>query len=347
MHIITIPVEISAGGLRTLLKENGLEGIRSMRVKGLLNGADIRAIRMMKNLQELYLEETQIVSGGGPYFAEHMTEEDMFGPHILSNMPQLEKLTLPRSIKRIQERALDGCSGLKAIIIPPSVEDIDELAFYNCSNLADVIFEDGKEVLGFGTGSAFSGCPLRYVYMGRYFTYGGFVDSCYGGDEYSEECSPFKWIETLASVTFGKDTEYIPEYAFERCHGLKSVSFHHKVILMSNCFGSCNNLTEIVFHDGMTRYDEWANPFSDCKKLKTAVFTENVNIIDTDLYSNICMDAKEIHMKSPIPPALTKELDNPYISEKKKGTVLIVPKGCGNAYAASPYWNDFKDIIEE
>ena len=66
----------------------------------------------------------------------------------------LQRITLPDSLKRIGDRAFFGCAGLKEITIPDGCEEIGESAFEGC-NLSAVRLPDSVTVLGKG---AFAVC---------------------------------------------------------------------------------------------------------------------------------------------------------------------------------------------
>ena len=68
---------------------------------------------------------------------------------------QIEKISLPDSIKKIGDSAFSMCKNLKKVIIPDSVTSIGEGAFRYCDYLEYVLIGDSVEVIG---EAAFMGC---------------------------------------------------------------------------------------------------------------------------------------------------------------------------------------------
>ena len=56
----------------------------------------------------------------------------------------LKKLEIPDGVKRIEERAFEGCYYLHTVQLPAGLEYVDEKAFSMCSNLKKVIFGDNR-----------------------------------------------------------------------------------------------------------------------------------------------------------------------------------------------------------
>ena len=67
----------------------------------------------------------------------------------------LQKITLPKSLKTIGDNAFESCESLEEIIIPEAVKKIGSFAFRRCNNLKKVTFLSNKASFGFGV---FSEC---------------------------------------------------------------------------------------------------------------------------------------------------------------------------------------------
>lgn len=77
------------------------------------------------------------------------------GTEFFRHCENIEKVTIPDSVKIIGARAFDFCTGLSSVEFGSGVEYIKTQAFYNCESLSDVIL--GSSVTRIG-GSAFTNC---------------------------------------------------------------------------------------------------------------------------------------------------------------------------------------------
>ena len=99
--------------------------ITNLKVKGDINGTDIKFIREMAGvsvmgketdgeLAYLDLSEAQIVSGGDCYYQDysdnkHYTSDDELGVCAFSNCWGLKAITLPTDLKSVGEFAFENC----------------------------------------------------------------------------------------------------------------------------------------------------------------------------------------------------------------------------------------------
>ncbi|MGI6710439.1 MAG: leucine-rich repeat protein [Bacilli bacterium] len=89
------------------------------------------------------------------------------------NRIDLESITLPSTLTKIEKGAFSHCSGLTNIIIPSSVKNIDFLAFYGCTSLISAVISDGVQSIGesvFGNCTALTNIiiPLSVTFMDNY-----------------------------------------------------------------------------------------------------------------------------------------------------------------------------------
>ena len=57
----------------------------------------------------------------------------------------LKNVSIPDSVKEIDEHAFEGCKSMTEITLPNSVTSIENGIFYNCSKLTSVTFKGTKE----------------------------------------------------------------------------------------------------------------------------------------------------------------------------------------------------------
>ena len=149
-----------------------------------------------------------------------------------------------------------GNTNLKTIVIPNTIETIERYAFKGCTALEEVEFPDGISI----EKEAFNGCKsLKSIkFKGRVSLSGGTFKDC---ENISGE------LVFPSSVTFS----YINnEIAFENCNNITSVIFHDG-ISGGGAFRNCTALESVNFNkkDGY-----WNILFEGCTALKNV---ENMN----------------------------------------------------------------------
>jgi hypothetical protein len=92
-------------------------------------------------------------------------------------------------------------------------------AFKFCKKLKEVVLEDGSDVIKFDA-YVFYGCPIEKVYMGRSWVRNN-------GSSITKE--PFRYIETIVSVTIGDSIIEIPGAAFSGCSNISSLTIPENV----------------------------------------------------------------------------------------------------------------------
>ena len=70
----------------------------------------------------------------------------------------LQSITLPSSLKKIDERAFSQCTQLKSIVFPDSLQSIGDEAFYHCSSLKKINIPKSLSSI---SDSAFNRCTLK------------------------------------------------------------------------------------------------------------------------------------------------------------------------------------------
>lgn len=138
--------------------------ITHLKIKGKINGTDIKFIREMAGvsvtgektdgeLTNLDLSEAQIVSGGDCYYQDyldkkHYTSDDELGVGFFSKCKGLKAITLPGKVKSVGESAFQECSSLETINLPSGITSIGNYAFLECENLTSVTLPSGLISIG-------------------------------------------------------------------------------------------------------------------------------------------------------------------------------------------------------
>ncbi|WP_308276095.1 leucine-rich repeat domain-containing protein [Prevotella sp.] len=139
--------------------------ITNLKIKGEINGTDLRFIREMAgvsvdgyetdgNLSNLDLSEAKIVSGGACYCQydsnnKYYTQDDELGPFAFANCSGLNSFAFPASLKSIGNDAFRYCSSLKTLDLPSGLISIGDWAFYGCSGLTTLNLPSGLISIGY------------------------------------------------------------------------------------------------------------------------------------------------------------------------------------------------------
>lgn len=138
--------------------------ITHLKIKGKINGTDIKFIREMAGvsvtrkktdgeLTNLDLSEAQIVSGGDYYYQDyndtkHYTSDDEIGVGFFSKCKGLKAITLPGNLKSVGESAFQECSSLETLNLPSGITSIGNYAFLECENLTSLTLPSGLISIG-------------------------------------------------------------------------------------------------------------------------------------------------------------------------------------------------------
>ena len=138
--------------------------ITHLKIKGKINGTDIKFIREMAGvsvmgketdgeLAYLDLSEAQIVSGGDCYYQDysdnkHYTSDDELGVGFFLKCKSLKAITLPGNLKSVGDYAFSNCSSLETLNLPSGITTIGNNALYYCSSLTNLTLPSGLISIG-------------------------------------------------------------------------------------------------------------------------------------------------------------------------------------------------------
>ena len=211
------------------------------------------------------------------------------GKQAFMGCSSLTELTLPESLKYLDEAAFWSCSSLKSLTLPNGIEEIGKECFYGVSKLSQITLPDALTSIGEG---AFSGCGVTNI-------------SIPDGVEVipKESFSSSK----LQSVHIGSGCKVIAGDAF---NGSTSVSIS---ISENNPYFSVQDnvlynygKTELISYLPSNTAEEFSVPNSvtklglhcfNNKKLKTITISSNVNDISGNPFSG-CISLERIEVSN-------------------------------------------------
>ena len=172
---------------------------------------------------------------------------------------KVKSVTIPNSVKTIQEFAFAGCYQLESVIIPDSVTFIGNAVFSECGKLENVIIPDSVTSIG---SMAFNGCAkLKNIIIPDGVT--------------SVGNAAFKDCSELEKVTLPDSVKSIGESAFSGCVGLQSITIPEGVTSIGiEAFAGCTGLQNITIPEGVTSIGESA--FRGCIGLQSVTIPEGV-----------------------------------------------------------------------
>ena len=177
-------------------------------------------------------------------------------------------VTIPNSVKKIDNQAFESCKNLKNVEIPESVLAIGGAAFGNCVSLESVTLPSKLNSLG---SSAFYNCDsLVEIEIPATIT------EVPGIQKYD-----YPWM------TDGK--------VFEECDNLKNISFKEGITNIPPIFNSCKSIEKIVIPDTVTSISDRA--FMNCTELKDIVIPDTMVKIGGAAFGN-CTSLREINLPS-------------------------------------------------
>lgn len=154
--------------------------------------------------------------------------------NTFSNMPFLEKVNLPNSIKEIRGQAFKNDRKLSIVNIPLSLEYLGGGAFYNCTSITEITLPDTLTELG---GEAFyNASSLKYIKLSENLTE-------IKGNTF-EECT------SLTSIVIPDKVTRIGGHAFYHNTSLSSVTISRNSKLTeigSSAFRQCPSLQSIIY----------------------------------------------------------------------------------------------------
>jgi hypothetical protein len=249
-------------------------------------------------------------------------------------------------VSEIGSKCLYQNEDIEKISIPTTIKIIDQWAFFGCENLTNLSIAEGVQEIG---KNAFKACNIESLVLPESLTKVGEEAFCAnskmktaiikGRTEF--EKGTFSACRYLETVEFHNAISVLPDSMFHDCQILKNVQFPINVktlgnYIFMNCkrleakipdtvvevgekaFAYCNSLQSIVIPDGITEIK--AGTFSYCQNLKNVTIPESVKSIGEGAF-NFCNKLEKIVL----PKQLTQI--GPYAFEYCAIDAVIIPEG--------------------
>ena len=270
-------INVAQAGTLYSLVGNKLNTMTELIVTGPLNGDDMACIRDMEALEILNMKGASIVSGGGPYYGQLTTKDNIIGDKMFFGLSQLKKIIFPANVTTIGEEtyasgtseeyrgsdAVARCTNLEEVEFPTALKNIGSKAFDRCIRLKKVILPEGVEYI---YTYAFMNCDaLTSVSIPSTLSYSGGFN--YGYTFY--DC------DNLTDVSLAEGITELNACMFYSCKSLTSIKLPKSLTKINSAFAGCSGLTSISIPNKVTSTGE----FSGCSSLTTVVIPEGVTSI--------------------------------------------------------------------
>lgn len=284
-------IKVTQAGTLYDLVGNKLKTMTELIVTGPLNGDDIACIRDMEALGILNMKGASIVSGGGPYYGQLTTKDNIVGDKMFFGLSQLKKIIFPANVTTIGEYssstgtdedrrgsdAVARCIGLEEVEFPTALEKIGTKAFDHCTNLKKVILPEG----------------IKYIYSHAFMNCDALTSASipstlsphYNSDYIFYDC------DNLTEISLAEGITALNNYMFYSCKSLTSIKLPESLTTINSAFTNCSGLTSISIPSKVTS----TGSFSGCSGLTTVVIPEGVTSIGS---FNSCTNLTSITLPS-------------------------------------------------
>lgn len=229
-----------------------------------------------QNGQQIYFTSTNEDCIGCQFNVSVQISNNISGDLIIPEYVTLSN-GITYTVTRIQARGSTANTGLTTVTIPSTIKYIEDRAFHKCTGLTTVYFnarDCNQNGVATGVGAFDSCLNFTTLYIGDN------VNRIPGG--------PFKECRTLTTIHFADSgrTHFIMARAFQGCVGLDSVAIPNTVHTIGEyAFANCDGLTSIVIPSSVTNIGNYA--FQNCDGLASVTIHDVPTPASTDYTLNI------------------------------------------------------------
>lgn len=251
----------------------------SLIFKATTNGNGVQVVKCVDTKITEYVIPSQIVRNHYKY------DVVCIGFKAFSNCSLLNSVTIPNSVKSIEEEAFSYCFALSSITLPNGVINIGRKAFTNCHSLRSISIPNSVVEIG---EYAFFACQslsiinipinLKSIDSGLFSNCKSLTSITIPNEVSSIGSSAFASCSSLPSIVIPNSVTCIGDYAFFGCESLVSISIPNGVkVINRNTFSNCKSLTSVEMYSPVNCIEESA--FEDCKTLSTITIPNGVTSI--------------------------------------------------------------------
>lgn len=393
---VTIPETVTVGNIKYTVTEIGnsafytCEGIEAAVLPESITKIGNYAFSECIKLQSISLPAGLSHVGMGAFSSTALKELKLTGDiSVIAAKTfagtELEVITLPSSVKTIEEYAFSGCDKLREIHLGNSITTIGDNAFARCKAMASVEFPATLSSIG---KRAFINCQaLKKLNLNRVTTIGenafekcsALADIDFGSGELSVGYSAFAECPALKSLIIPSNVVKLSQYAFYDCLGLESVRFDDGEATLElghapfandpmtdlyigrsitttninvNVFSSNKNVARLTLGDGVKTIP--SRLFSYMQALEEVSFGANVSRVGSDAFAS-CPQLKTVKCGNIVNWAKT-DFEDAYANPLNYGadlyingqllTSMVLPEGAGKIGENTfPGYSQLTDII--
>lgn len=319
----------SAGELTALLGDD-LRYIKSLKIRGSVNGTDFETMwnaAFYGRLEELDLSEADIegrkipdrafwhdsemhLGAYCPTWLQRVVLPDNIeeiGEMAFRNAWYLREINVPKSLKRIGTRAFSQCESLESqIVLPEGIEDIPSGTFDNCSKLNSVVLPNSLKRIG---DDAFASTGLSHIVLpdgldvisANAFSGCTRLESVFVPNSVRELGSnAFASNRNLKTLRLPESIRHIPNNIAIGCKSLIEVSIPASVETVGmSAFNSCSSLETVMLSDRLMGISRSA--FSGCVRIKELIIPAGCNSLSDRSFSQMA-GLERIYSKASNPP---------------------------------------------
>ena len=262
---------------------------------------------------------------------------------------------IPDGVKTIASHSFNTNMQLNSVSMPSTVIRIEEQAFEVCESLYDIQLSSSLEYIGF---QAFSSCPITTISLPESLKH---LDS-----------DAFNGCDRLKSIFIPKNVEYIGDKtAIGYCTSLEKIEVDPENQYYTSIDGILYDkaLTKVLKCPSQIQDLEWitlpstityicTSAFHTNKSLARIVIPAGVTVIDNGAFVG-CSNLSRVTCYAQTPPSTPMgqyNTSDPWDATARSSATLYVPKGCAdvyrNFYNRTYYYGNvypyakFKEIVE-
>ena len=193
------------------------------------------------------------------------------------------------TVTEFGSNCLQWTNDLYSIVVPEGVEKLGYQAFYACQKLTDIDLPLSLKEIGGVSGLAFEACTSlekgHFVIKDLKWWCSMVIKGIYSNPIYYAKHIYDTNNQEITDLVIPEDITSIGDYAFCRCEGLKSVTFHDKMTYLgANSFYSCTGLTNVEIPASIKTINEGA--FMRCSNLASVTIPEGIETIGFNAFSH-------------------------------------------------------------